>query len=191
MFADDHKASTGVIFALVGPSGAGKTRLIKEMLCRFPQLAVMRSLTTRARRDSDDDETTQFVSRNEFVTLAESGLLVQWIEYDGQLYGDAKADVDQLLGAGRCGIRPLIEEGVRRFRARGYRVAVARINPAGDDYRSRSPQRETIDAGRGAVDLSSDVEIENRFEAGGFAAASDELAMFIETRLRTLGGDPK
>jgi guanylate kinase len=85
---ESSSLNKGTIFAVVGPSGCGKTALIEEMLKRFPDdLVIMRSLTTRQRRATDDDRSTRFVGRSEFTELRDTGRLVQWVEYDGNLYG--------------------------------------------------------------------------------------------------------
>lgn len=176
----------GLIFAVVGPSGSGKSVLVAEMLRRLPNaLELMRSLTTRSKRATEDDLTTRFVSRQEFLKLASSGALVQWVEYDGHMYGDARSDVEAIFEKGKCCIRPLIEEGVQNFRARGYMVVVVRITPCGSSYHNRSLSREILDAERVKDHLPPDVEIENRFDDGGYAAACDAFATFIEQRLKT------
>jgi guanylate kinase len=101
------------IFGVVGPSGCGKSAVIDEMLRRFPaDLVLMRSLTTRARRPTDEDRTTRFVSQSDFLRLVESGALVQWVEYDGRFYGDASDDVEKILRAGKHAIRPLVEDAI-------------------------------------------------------------------------------
>jgi guanylate kinase len=174
----------GLIFALVGPSGSGKTALIEEMLRRFPDVLVsLRSITTRSRRETDDDGATRFISRAEFVELIDLGLLIQWVEYDGNLYGDALSDVSAILAAGKFGIRPLTDEGVRNFRAQGYGVPVARIRPIGSGYKNRSLVRETIDLERAKEAVVADMEINNRFDPKGFEEACDKLEAFISWHL--------
>jgi guanylate kinase len=183
---NSNSSSQGVIFALVGPSGCGKTALIEEMLKRFSNdLVIMRSLTTRQRRETDDDRATRFVNRVEFEALRDAGRLVQWVEYDGNLYGDAVEDVDAIVNSGRHAIRPLVEESVPKFRSAGYTVLMVRVAPEGAGYANRSKERELLDRERaGAADLpKADVEIVNRFGDGGFAAACDELHSFIASQL--------
>lgn len=117
---ESSSPNKGNIFAVVGPSGCGKTALIEEMIKRFPDdLVIMRSLTTRQRRATDDDRSTRFVDRTEFTELRDTGRLIQWVEYDGNLYGDAVEDVEDIVALGRHGIRPLVEESIPKFRARG------------------------------------------------------------------------
>jgi guanylate kinase len=182
---------SGIIFALVGPSGCGKSALIVEMLRRFPdELVLMRSLTTRPRRDAEDDRSTRFVSKAEFLAFQATGALIQSVEYAGNYYGDVRDDVDAIFSAGKHAIRPLIEEAVQSFRDKGYRVAFVRITPSGDCYRNRSVEREILDAGRAlaAESLPCDFELFNRFGSGGFEVACGELQVFIR---RTLDRESK
>lgn len=135
----------GIVFALVGPSGTGKTALIEDMLKRFSdELVILPSLTTRPRRNAEDDRSTRFVSREEFERLREAGELVQSVEYSGNLYGDVSQDVNDIVDSGRHAIRPLVETAVRSFRDKGYRVAMIRVVPEGDAYRNRDPRRVKI-----------------------------------------------
>lgn len=178
-----------VIFALMGASGSGKTSLINEMLRRFPkELAPMKSLTTRPKRSAEDDLAYRFVTRGEFLALRDAGALIQSVEYDGNLYGDERGDIAAIFASGRHGIRPMVADGVRNFRAAGFRVAVANVIPAGDGYKNRSAERARIDAARAKDELLPDLDVENSFEPGGFERACDDLASFIRGYLDGLAG---
>ena len=148
----------------------------------------MPSLTTRSRRPVDEDCSTRFVTRDEFRELERSGSLVQWVEYDGNLYGDACADIEAIFASGRHGIRPLIEAAVRSFRAKGYRVVMVKVVPTGKGFENRSKARQVIDAEREREALAPDIEIVNRFEDGGFAAACAQLQAFIRAKITDSGG---
>jgi len=169
-----------VIFAVMGSSGSGKSTLILEMLRRFPNdLAPMRSLTTRPKRSADDDLAYRFVSREEFIALRDANGLVQYVEYDGNFYGDERGDIAAIFAAGKNGIRPMVADGIRNFRAAGFRVAVANIIPSGEAYKNRSAERERIDAARAKDPLLPDIDIVNSFEPGGFEETCDALASYI------------
>lgn len=169
-----------VIFAVMGSSGSGKSTLILEMLRRFPkELAPMKSLTTRPKRSAEDDLAYRFVTREEFIALRDANGLVQYVEYDGNFYGDERSDIAAIFAAGKHGIRPMVADGIRNFRAAGFRVAVANVIPAGEGYKNRSSEREKIDAARARDPLLPDLDIENRFEAGGFEQTCASLETFI------------
>lgn len=175
---------TKLIFALIGPSGCGKTELVKEMLAIFPlALEPMRSLTTRPSRGPEDDIGYKIVSREEFIAQRDAGLLVQWKEFDGHFYGDTRNDVEAIFAAGKYGIRPMLADAVRSFRAAGYEVVAANIIPSGAGYKNRSAERERLDAERAKDPLMADITINNRFERGGFKLTVHYLADHIKNRL--------
>ncbi|HTK04912.1 MAG TPA: hypothetical protein VL500_04970 [Candidatus Eisenbacteria bacterium] len=168
------------IFAIMGPSGSGKSALIDEMLRRFPdRLAAMTSLTTRPRRGPEDDVAYRFVTREEFIALRDAGGLIQNVEYDGNFYGDEHGCIAGIFASGRCGIRPMVPKGIRNFRNAGFQVAVAQIMPSGEGYKNRSADRAKIDAENAKEGMLPDIEIENDFGPGGFALTCESLASFI------------
>jgi guanylate kinase len=96
-------ARAGILFVLVGPSGAGKNTLMKrvqEQLGDLPQLATM---TTRAQRaDEKSGREHWFVSHAEFQTLINTNALVEWqrVHLD-DLYGTPRRTVEEALDADR------------------------------------------------------------------------------------------
>ena len=51
----DEKTTTGTLFVIAAPSGAGKTSLVKALLESVPNLTVSVSHTTRAMRPGEQD----------------------------------------------------------------------------------------------------------------------------------------
>ncbi len=91
----------GLLFVVSGPSGAGKDTLVEALRERRESLRYSISVTTRpARPDERDGEHYFFVSPEEFERLRESGLLLEWREYGGNLYGTPRAYVEGCLTDG-------------------------------------------------------------------------------------------
>jgi guanylate kinase len=93
----------GILFVLVGPSGAGKNTLMKcvqEQLGDLPQLA---TATTRARREGEQEgREHRFVSRAQFQELIDTDALIEHqAVHGGDLYGAPRETVDDALSAGR------------------------------------------------------------------------------------------
>jgi len=93
----------GILFILVGPSGAGKNTLMKrvqEQLGDLPQLA---TATTRAKRQGEQEgREHRFVSRAEFQRLIDTGALIEHQPvHGGDLYGAPRKTVEDALDAGR------------------------------------------------------------------------------------------
>ena len=168
------------IFGLVGASGAGKTTLILDMLKRMPdKLGVITSLTTRARRNEEDDLFYTFVTAGDMMQRKAEGRLVQMSEYAGNYYANDRKVMDALL-AEKFGIAALVEEGINNLRHAGYHIVVIKIipfhHPVSDDL-----VRKRADEERALTHLPADFILNNSFEPGGKEKAADRLAAFMST----------
>jgi guanylate kinase len=99
-------AEQGVLFIVSSPSGGGKTTLIHEVIGRLGQRGVRGhfsvSHTTRPRRPAEADEVDyHFVDRSTFEAMAQRGDFLEWAEYNGNLYGTARAEVESRLAEGQ------------------------------------------------------------------------------------------
>jgi guanylate kinase len=90
----------GRLFVVAGPSGAGKTTVIKRALDSVPMhLSV--SATTRAPRPGENDGVDYvFVDEDEFNKLIEAEALLEWEKVYGNYYGTPRAPVEQALERG-------------------------------------------------------------------------------------------
>ena len=80
--------STGTLYIISAPSGAGKTSLVKALIDAQPQIQVSVSHTTRAMRPGEVDGVNyNFVSREQFVKMIEHGDFLERAEVFGNLYG--------------------------------------------------------------------------------------------------------
>jgi guanylate kinase len=92
----------GTLFILSAPSGAGKTTLAKALVDALPDLAISVSHTTRAKRPGERDGVDYvFVSKPEFLASVASGEFLEHAEVFDNLYGTARAAVEQLLQQGK------------------------------------------------------------------------------------------
>lgn len=66
------------LFVIAGPSGVGKNTIIRELLATHPEMARVKTYTTRARRDDEiEGEQYYFVTIEEFRRLANAGELME------------------------------------------------------------------------------------------------------------------
>jgi guanylate kinase len=83
-----------------GPSGAGKTTLVRALVKGVPMLRRSVSVTTRPPRKGEiDGDAYFFVDRPEFERLKRDQL-VEWAEVHGYLYGTPRGFVETTLGKG-------------------------------------------------------------------------------------------
>ena len=95
----------GVLFIVSSPSGGGKTTLIREVISRLAARGIRAhfsvSHTTRPKRPAETDGIDyHFVDRTAFEGMVQRGEFLEWAEYNGHLYGTARAEVEPRLAAG-------------------------------------------------------------------------------------------
>jgi len=90
-----------LLFVVSGPSGAGKDTLVEALRNHRPSLRYSVSATTRPPRpDEREGEHYFFVTAPEFKSLLQSGRLLEWREYNGNLYGTFRDYVERTLTEG-------------------------------------------------------------------------------------------
>lgn len=168
------------IIGFVGPSGAGKTTLMMELLRRMPErVGLVRSITTRPSRGPEDDMVFDRGARNDINRLRAEGHLFQISEYAGNVYANDRRSVDALL-KNKIGMMAIVEQGVLNFRSAGYDVRIVRIVPR-DNPAQTDQRRANADAERAHSGLSADLEVVNSFKPGGLEEALHQLTDFITT----------
>jgi guanylate kinase len=87
-----------LLVVVSGPSGVGKSTIVKGMLRRSEKLRLSISLTTRPPRPGErEDEEYRFVSHERFLAARDGGELLEWAEVHGNLYGTPLAFVERTL----------------------------------------------------------------------------------------------
>jgi len=96
---DDYKNPS--IVALVGPSGSGKTNIAAKLLEKRDDFEKLLSYTTIDPTAQSEDDWYNYVDKNEFFNMVESGELFESTMYAGHGFGSKKSDVDDILHNGR------------------------------------------------------------------------------------------
>ena len=111
-------APAAALVVLSGPSGVGKSTVVKALRAEHPEVWLSVSATTRFPRPGETHGVHyRFVTREEFAELVESGGLLEWAEFAGNLYGTPRQPVLDHLAAGRPVLLEIDLQGARQVRA--------------------------------------------------------------------------
>ena len=107
-----------------GPSGVGKSTICKEVVKRLNDVYLSISVTTRPKSETEvDGQDYWFISEEQFQERVDKGLLLEYAEVFGHLYGTPKDKVDEALQADKTVILEIDVQGARQAK-RIYRDAV-------------------------------------------------------------------
>lgn len=110
-------SSRGRLFVVAGPSGAGKTTVIREAR-RFVDVHLSVSATTRQPRPGEVDGVDySFITEEEFDRLVEADEFLEWEEVYGSRYGTPRRQVEEALGRGRDVLLEIDVKGARAVKA--------------------------------------------------------------------------
>ncbi|WP_338522101.1 guanylate kinase [Pseudomonas batumici] len=188
--------STGTLYIISAPSGAGKTSLVKALIDAEPQIRVSVSHTTRAMRPGEENGVNyHFVDRAEFVSMVEHGDFLEQAEVFGNLYGTSQSHLQQTLDAGHDLILEIDWQGAEQVRRQmpGAR-SIFILPPSQQALRQRLTNRgqdsDAIIEGRmreAVSEMSHYVEYDFLIINDDFAHALDDLkAIFRANRLQQL-----
>ncbi|ACR13474.1 guanylate kinase [Teredinibacter turnerae] len=109
--------STGTLYTVSAPSGAGKTSLVKAVVDAVDNLLVSVSHTTRAQRPGEVDGINyHFVDRTQFEQMVENGDFLEHAQVFTNAYGTSKNWVLETLGAGKDVILEIDWQGAHQVR---------------------------------------------------------------------------
>ncbi|HDY83674.1 MAG TPA: guanylate kinase, partial [Halieaceae bacterium] len=107
--------STGTLYTVSAPSGAGKTSLVNTLIQRCQGLRVSVSHTTRPMRPGEEDGVNyHFVSKDSFLGMLEKAEFLEHARVFGNLYGTSRVWVEQQLDAGTDVILEIDWQGARQ-----------------------------------------------------------------------------
>lgn len=110
-------ATSGTLYIVSAPSGAGKTSLVKALIDSMPQVRVSVSHTTRTMRPGEVDGVNyHFVDRERFLAMLERNEFLEHAEVFGNLYGTSQRWVEQTLAEGYDLILEIDWQGAQQVR---------------------------------------------------------------------------
>lgn len=107
------------LVVISGPGGVGKGTVVRELLRRYPELAVSVSATTRPPRSGEVDGTHyHYLDRATFDEMVADGGFLEWAEFGGNCYGTPRASVERDLEAGHTVVLEIEVQGAAQVRER-------------------------------------------------------------------------
>jgi guanylate kinase len=170
----DH--TTGQLYVISAPSGAGKTSLVKALLESTSNLQVSVSHTTRAIRPGESDGVNyHFVDESEFTSIRDAHGFFEWAQVFGNFYGTSRHAIQERLAEGIDIVLEIDWQGARQVKMLvDDAVSIFILPPSTAALRKRLTDRGQDDDGI----------IEGRMQA-----ARDELAHYDEADFIVLNDD--
>ncbi len=145
------------MLVIASPSGAGKSSITKNLLKAEDNLSLSVSLTTRKMRKGEiDGKDYHFCTIEHFEELRKKGQLLEWAKVHDNYYATPKAQIDELIEAGKDVIFDIDYQGTQQLyeKCRADMVTVFILPPSIKELHSRLKKRA----------LDSDIVIERRLK---------------------------
>jgi guanylate kinase len=111
--------TSGVLFLISAPSGAGKTTVCQNLLAANRDLARAITCTTRPARDGEvNGRDYYFLDETEFISKIEGDAFLEHAVVYGNRYGTLKSEVQRLLESGKNILLNIDVQGAALLRQR-------------------------------------------------------------------------
>ena len=151
---NNRPSQPGLFIVISGPSGTGKTSVIRELCESDTTLAFSISATTRPpRSDEADGVDYYFLEETEFEALINSGGFLEWVKYGGHYYGTLKSTIESTIEKGKDLVLEIDVHGAMKVKDLGIRyTSIFLLPPSLESLEKRLRNRKT----------ESDSELEQR-----------------------------
>ena len=148
-------ARRGIPFVVSGPSGVGKSTIVRRVLDADPQVRFSISHTTRAPRAGERNGVDYvFVDEPRFRAMIEDGAFLEYAIYQQHFYGTSRAAVDEPTARGFDLILEVEMQGAEQLQVRlpdAVRVFIEPPSLTELETRLRDRRTETEEVLRGRL----------------------------------------
>lgn len=147
------KGRRGLLVVISGPSGVGKSTVVRKLLALSPKLKMSLSATTRPPRPNEKHkEDYLFLTQEDFFDRANKGEFIEWAQVHGHYYGTPKSYVEEELSKNQVVVCEVdiqgaasIKEMVQSGKLKSATVFIFLIPPSVDILAFRLRRRKTED----------------------------------------------
>lgn len=141
---ENSNTAKGKLIIISGPSGAGKTTLIDQVLENIPNITCAKSATTRPQRHNETADNYYFLSNDEFDQKINEDAFVEWCHVHQHRYGTLKEEVLNQLEIGQHILLEIDVQGTQKVQEKFPDVIKIFIAPPSiDALRQRLTDRQT------------------------------------------------
>ncbi len=109
--------TSGKLVLIIGPSGVGKSAILKALRRTHPEFVFPRSATTRERRPHEGDDLYHFVSEADFTTLLKEKRFLEWAQvHKSARYGTLLQEIVPFVQQGKTVVREVDVQGFESIR---------------------------------------------------------------------------
>jgi guanylate kinase len=128
-----------------GPSGTGKTSVIKALCKDETTLEFSISATTRPPRSDEIDRVDYyFLDQAEFENLIDRGGFLEWVKYGGHYYGTLKSTIESTIKSGKDLILEIDVHGAKKIKDLDIRcTSIFLLPPSLESLEKRLRNRKT------------------------------------------------
>ena len=185
-----HSApSSGSLFVVAAPSGAGKSSLVKALMAQDAALHLSVSFTTRVPRPGESHGREYFfASESEFLERESKGEFLESARVHGNFYGTSRLVIEEQMRAGHDVLLEIDWQGAQQVRkhfpeAVGIFILPPSIATLQERLRSRGQDADDVIARRvqaAAGEIAHAPEFDYVMINADFAAALSQLAAIVE-----------
>ena len=178
-------ASTGTLYTVSAPSGAGKTSLVNALVERCQGLLVSVSHTTRPMRSAEKEGVNyHFVPESDFLAMLERAEFLEHARVFGNLYGTSGVWVEQQLQLGLDVILEIDWQGAQQVkRLLPETQAIFILPPSREALQQRLKQRGQDDTGIIETRMNVAVEEMSHYVESDFLLVNDDFDRTLEDLL--------
>jgi guanylate kinase len=139
-----QKGDRGLLFIISAPAGTGKTTLAKRLIETFPSLVLVPSITTRAKRASEQEGIDYvFVNEAKFEEIRNRGEFLEEVFLHGHHYATSKKEIEAFRSKGKHVLLVIDTQGALKIQKQEPSVLIFIRPPSFEVLRERLTMRGT------------------------------------------------